>query len=217
MSCYGKATGGDGSPALSGRSGSDPADGHGHAHYIAVPGNVTGSPVDRVDTFVVWAPDGFDENELAVLRSLRRVDGFPWLPGSRSFGVIADGVGSPSDLLPELSHAALAWESLTPVVVGRHPKGSRSWKDQAVHEILTACAERGLPQPAIDVNEVKEWHGRFTTVRPRPGKESHRAHPHRYRARLRFDQPVGTNVLMCLGAQSHFGLGLFGPVDGRAT
>jgi CRISPR-associated protein Csb2 len=209
MSCYGKANGGDGSPALSGRIRDERDDGHGHAHYIAVPGSVTGGPADRVDAFVVWAPAGFDESDLAALRHLRRVNGFPWLSGSRAFRVIADGVGSPADLVPELSRAALTWESVTPVVVGRHPKGRRSWADQAVQEVLASCAERGLPQPSI---EVREWPGRFTTVRPRPGKESHRAHPHRYSAMLRFDELVGADRLMCLGAQSHFGLGLFRPV-----
>ncbi|MCC6226106.1 MAG: type I-U CRISPR-associated protein Cas5/Cas6 [Microthrixaceae bacterium] len=209
MAVFGRRNDGAPSAALSGRSGDGHLVGHSHAHYLPMPGDGITAPADRVDTFLVWAPGGFDMEELEALRSVRNVKGFPWVPASRPFRVIADGAGTVADLAPDMCGPATTWRSVTPAVAGRHPKGKRSWEDQMAGELLTDCAERGLPAPEI---ELGPWEGHFTTSRPRPGRAPHRAHPHRYRIHLCFDQPIAAGGILALGAMSHFGLGLFIPV-----
>lgn len=208
---FGSMNGGAGSATLSGRTDSGPRAGHRHAHYLALPGDDTRVPRDRVESFVVWAPDGFDPAELDALRSIRRVRGFPWLSSSREFGVIADGFATPAELLDDgFCGPSTAWSSVTPVVAGRHPKGARSWAEHVEAEIIADCASRGLPTASVDLHP---WEGRFTTVRPRPGKPSHRAHNRPFHATLTFETAPDANHMLCVGAMSHFGLGLFRATD----
>lgn len=211
MSRYGGADKSS-STTLSGRGVDGPLRGHQHAHYLALPGDGVRTPVDRVAALVIWAPAGFDEQELAALRSVREVRAFGWLSASREFRVIAEGAGNPASLAPDFAGRSRVWRTVTPVVAGRHPKGTKSWEQEVRSEILSACVDRSLPEPLV---ELRPWSGRFTTARPRRGRTSHRAHPHRFDVTLTFPVEVDSERFVCIGALSHFGLGLFRPQ--RAT
>lgn len=206
---FGQLPGESTSSTLSGRSGDSILEGHQHAHYLAIPGDGFASPADRVAEFVVWAPCGFEPKELKALRSIRYVSGFHWLSTSRPFGLIADAVADPTTVIPRLCASSRRWTTVTPVVPGRHPKGERSWADQVVAEITAECSNHGLPAPTI---ELTPWGGgRFTTVRPRKRAAAHRAHPRPFEVSLTFEHAIDAGQFMCLGAMSHFGLGLFRP------
>lgn len=212
MGRYGKLNDGAASPTLSGRDfAGSPRRGHTHAHYLPLPRPGSSDPGRFIESFLVWAPEGFDEPSLEALQRLRSVAPWQWVSASRSFRVVADGIGAAADLAPGLVAAqgsGTTWSSITPVVPGHHPHDGRSWEAQVRTEIRRDLVERGLPDADI---ALVPWPGRFCTVRPRAGRPSHRAHNARFAATLTFDEPVVGSGPVCLGAQSHFGLGLFRP------
>jgi len=210
MGTFGKLNDRDNSPVLSGRDAGGPRRGHNHAHYLPVPSY--GSASNRfVESFLVWAPEGVDDAALEALQRLRRVEAWQWVSASRSFRVVVDGVGEAATLAPALAtpSATTTWASVTPVVAGHHPHRSRTWEDQVLVELRRDLGDRDLPDADI---RLSPWSGPFGTVRPRAGRPSHRAHNARYSAEITFDEPIRLDGPLCLGAQSHFGLGLFRPV-----
>lgn len=211
MSRYGRLTGGGGSATLSGREPEGPRTGHHHAHYLPLAAPGVMGQAHLIERFMVWAPEGFDDDELRALQGIRNVKGWDWVSGSRDFRVVVDGIGSPIELAPHLHAQAAHWSSITPVVPGRHHRGRRSWEDQVRLEIAHSLEERGLPAASID---VKRWEGPFLTSRPRAGHRPHGAHPQRFTATLTFQEPIRLEGPLCLGAQSHFGLGMFRPGAG---
>lgn len=212
MGKFGARNDGAASATLSGRDGAgSPRRGHDHAHYLPLPTTQPGDPGRFIESFLVWAPEGFDEVTLDSLQRLRKVVAWQWVSASRTFRVVADGIGSVADLAPDLvpsPGSGRTWTSVTPVVPGHHPHRNRTWEDQVRLEIRRDLAERDLPEAEI---ELTPWTEPFCTVRPRAGRPSHRAHNARFVANLTFSEPLGDTGPLCLGAQSHFGLGLFRP------
>lgn len=198
------------SAALSGRSGTGTLQGHGHAHYLAIPTKTESLEARKVRSFVVWIPDGIGVQELAALTSINGLWSPYDLPGFRRCNLMVTAVGSIEEVAPELvaPQGTQRFESATPVVPGRGTKGRHSWQEQIQRELAGAIQDRGLPQGRIEVHESIRG---VTTRRPKFGRNSnHWAYPYPHRVSIEFDTPqVGP---LTLGAMSHFGMGLFFPV-----
>lgn len=177
------------SPTLVGkRDGQPRADGHQHLHILPDGPAQT----DNLDRIILWAPEGFGSGEQAVLAALQsfpyhgtQVGLFPWgaLPHAH-----------------DLQHASASWASFTPYLMERHPKDG---KDSLTDQLTTDCLRKGLPAPMI------------TPVSPPPGRYVLRRGPRRPPAEppqwLRLEFPCPVQGPLCLGANSHFGMGRFVP------
>jgi CRISPR-associated protein Csb2 len=93
---------------------------------------------------------------------------------------------------PPLGHGRV-WTSASPYYPTRHPKADAAATIEA--DIAGECARRGLPSPRVWVLSIVEG--------PRGGVRAH--------ARLEFAIAVRGPIL--LGRKSHFGSGLFVPLD----
>ena len=180
------------SPVFGGKiAGAIREDNHRHLHVLP-------EGEEAIERVHLWAREGFGGGEVEVLRRVSRIpaqgrqpafDLLPWLlvdhPGEEQLG------------------RAKIWRSSTPYVPPRHvkPNGRESLPDQVRRE----CQQRGLPVPTVTV--VGPWEGYVVHRhgRARPAGQGQRL-------ALEFPQPVRGPVL--LGANSHFGLGRFKPVDG---
>lgn len=105
------------------------------------------------------------------------------------------------------------WQSVTPVILDRFPKGGEA---DAVAQVRQACERTGLPAPtAVRFTRTGTFIGvppvRGFVLRLRGGEPSRPA----YHVVLRFDQPVAGPVL--LGSGRYLGLGLCRPVFERRS
>lgn len=219
QSVYGKRVGEGRSPTLSGRVDSVRRSGHGHAHYIALPAHLGESAAGgadwvrgrRIEALLVWAPAGLDHDELAALLDVRKLFGAEWIADFRPAGLVVEGFGPSASVLPELAGPSSTFESITPVMPGTHPRVDVGWTSHVESEVRFSLAERGLPEPvAVEARPVARG---FLTQRPSIGslnRRPHRALNHPHRVRIEFPEAVPGPV--CVGALSHFGLGLFAPV-----
>lgn len=185
------------SPTLSGRDPHARRDGHRHAHYLVID-----SDGDRLlDTAVAWASEGFTEEELIAFLSIRRL--MSGVPGFRPVRVAVEAVGSVAEVAPELTRVSPRWRSITPFAPYRH-QARKATEDFVKEELYRELATRNMPV-AKDIRVVSgDW---LAFRRQRPGtKPNLRA----MGLQIELAQPVGGPVV--LGALSHFGLGLFGPL-----
>ena len=191
------------SATLSGRAGDVPrSDDHRHAHFLVVEDDRSG----RADRLVVWAPEGLGAEEVTTLSNLRRLR-LRDIDDALPVGVVGLGTaeGSP---IPQLTGPARAWSSVTPFVLPRHQKAGRE-RDSVEHQVRAELRHRSLPEPTAIEPVRRAW---ATFARDRPGRREHRAKP-AVGLRLTFAEPVLGPL--ALGANAHFGLGLFVPtVDG---
>ncbi len=185
-------------------------DQHQHAHYLALDSSRSWN---TIDTVALWAPEGFGDEELAALASLRvlRPPGYVKEVYAARLGL--EGVGGP-EVLPEVSGRALRWESVTPFVPGRHHKRG-SFEDHIAEEVRRELDWRVPPaaRPGVDgitVVDDAKW-ARFR--RHRPGRSMREAKPARF---VRIDLTAPVAGPLALGALSHFGMGLFRPVSDDA-
>lgn len=222
MAQFGRSHGGTDSPTLSGHSllegehGGGPLRGHIHTHYLALPDHQITFGGRWISQFLLWAPGGFTREEIGAARTVRIVRGFDWITGSVPFAVIANGVGDPNDLAPELCRPSMRWRTVTPVVAGRYPNAHRTWEQQVRLDLLadwrvrmeSAGVETDV-QPAIT---LQSWDGkRFATTRPRSRRLPRSKPRPQFHCHLEISQEVQWMQPLCLGAGSHFGLGLFVP------
>lgn len=113
------------SSTLSGRVADELARGHRHAHYLPIL-----DATDRIESLIVWAPAGLDD-ELEAVMSIRRLTGWEWLSDFRPVGLALENFGAVEDVAPELVGPARKFSSLTPAVPGRHPaRSGRTWEQQ---------------------------------------------------------------------------------------
>ncbi|MFN8035981.1 MAG: type I-U CRISPR-associated protein Csb2 [Acidimicrobiia bacterium] len=210
MAKFGKTFDGAASPVLAGKDAVGvPLEGHGHAHYLAM--DVDG---DRLlDTLVLWAPAGLGEREARALGALDRLTGSAHVRDFRPCRLGLEGFGADViSVAPELSGPSRIWESVTPFAPPRHGRRRRPWVEHVYAELVRELGYRGLPAPA-----AIEFVG-HDALAYRRYRVSERLEQARRAAllRLTFDAPVAGP--MCLGALSHFGLGLMRPVnDGDPT
>lgn len=185
------------SPLFSGKDGDGrPAKGHNHAFVIPRDDDGDG----RLDHLEIWSKRPFASVELATLDAFRSI----WQDGGRP-----DIEFLLTDLLetgPRFS--ATRWESVTPLVTGRHyRKGRGEFVEWLGNEIIRELSLQGLPAPV-----AMEWTTSDTTVPPvrwagftrsRKGQSASPGHG----AILTFSQPVEGPFV--LGALAHYGLGRF--------
>jgi CRISPR-associated protein Csb2 len=176
------------SPIFGGKvSGAPRADGHRHLHVL--PEGEQG----RLERVRLWAPGGFGPAEMDLLRkslsigSVGRIPAFSLKPWSLY-------VQAPTE-------SSQRWISATPYLPSRHPK--KDGRDECADQIATECALRGLPTPEVrPVGEAPAgWVIRRRGQAKPPGKGQ--------LFELLF--PTQVSGPLCLGANSHFGLGRFAP------
>lgn len=207
------------SPVLSGRSGAALLQGHSHAHYLALPARAgSGSaPLNlRIESLAVWAPSGLPEEELAAVLSVRMLRGYEWISEFRPAHLVVEGYGKPSLVLDEIIGPSRSYRSLTPFFPGHHPHQG-DWTSHVEMEVRAALRERRFPEADATVHIEPAPRG-FRTHRPKIGSGrtgNNRALNHPYHVRVDFGGPVTGPV--CLGALSHFGLGLFLPLRDSAA
>ncbi len=116
------------------------------------------------------------------------------------------------------TRASTTWDSVTPVILDRHPKPSfgrdpEAWAASCTDIISASCERLGLPRPvAVDVEIASHLQGvpaasAFAAPAPRHGRPP-RFHVH---ASMRFAAPVKGPLL--IGAGRYRGYGLFLPAD----
>ena len=184
-----------------------PMRGHEHAHFLAVSDDAR-----RIGELVVWAPGGLEEDELEALGRLRVLcPPAEGMPGPRETTVRISAYGDARRVLDDIAKPADRWESATPFVPPRHQQGE--WGDFLGKEVARELASRGLPaaEPRLLDGDWQSF------VRYRPTRRFASNHPDRRPAgrgaflELVFAEPVCGPV--ALGHLSHFGLGLFRPVQ----
>jgi CRISPR-associated protein Csb2 len=217
-------------PVLLGRDNhGKPLTGHAHAHIFCEPR----AKEDTIAHVTVYASGGFDAEAQRALRSLGRV----WGHGGHDIELVLIDLGWPATFSDSaLFKPSKVWQSLTPFVSTRHPKTYRDgrpktspegWQiDSPEHEILRWLSKRplgpgctvelpikieSLAAPSISGRPLR-WHD-FNTRRQRG--DGARAHQPARGFRLTFATPVSGPI--ALGYASHFGLGLFTPMDRSNT
>lgn len=124
----------------------------------------------------------------------------------------------PQALRPERwTRASTLWQSVTPIILDRHPKphfrkDPVGWRESCAAIIQAACERIGLPKPSVEVSPYSPLPG----VPPAPAfaaPSSRHGRPPRFHihASLRFPEPVAGPVL--LGAGRFRGYGLCLPVS----
>ena len=172
---------------------------------------------DRLDRLYIWAPEGFTDEELEVLKSIRtfpdlrrqsrekqredlderekkEAERFHLVP----LALVDDGERE------KLFGRSRFWQSCTPYLCARHPKDGG--KDSPEEQIRRECLQRGLPELlAIEPVERPERGAWIDYKRRRWRKPQPPGLPQGYK--LEFAEPL-TGPLS-LGASSHFGMGRF--------
>lgn len=180
-----------------------------HQHVFFLPQSVE-SWHDRIDRLYLWAPGGFSEKELEVLKTIRSFPDLRRQSRERPDSEEREGREAerfhlvPLALLDDgdrekVFGSSRVWVSATPYLCARHPKPNG--KDSPQEQIRRECRQRGYPE--VTVTEVGgAWH-EFKKRRWR--KKAPGDVPRGFR--LEFAEPV-TGPLS-LGASSHFGMGRF--------
>ncbi len=206
QSLFGRLFDGRSSRTLSGK-GQDrkPLEGHAHAHYLPADEDGDG----RIDTLTLVSTDGFGPEErraFSELRTLvRRGDPHP-------IDALLLGLGDLSNGGP-LCAESLVWRSWTPFLLPRHPK--RKGKDGPGEQLGLELERRGFPPPARVVGLESHERGghktRWLEFRRWRRRGSGPALALGFGFEIEFAQPV--RGPLALGYGSHYGLGLFGPVE----
>lgn len=220
-SCYGSVASGAGSPTFSGRNADGPRrDDHRHAFYLPE-GPFQGRNSHRIDHVVIWAPEGFDDEEqlalarLSYLRDFRRKD---------EQGRQASIQLLPVALLEEESQERIfrrsrEWISYTPYLMSRHPKkrGGR-WIDTAADQIRRECELRGLREPEVTPIPDSEMAAirsafPFPWVRYQKKRWGKRNGPVGAPGGFRLTFPDEVLGPLALGYACHYGMGRFIPLE----
>lgn len=216
QSAFGRMFGGASSAQLGGKDArGNPLQGHVHAHYLAVdkptPGRARGDR--RIENVLVWvdgSAEGLADDVLAALGTvhLGGLRGHEHLSDFRPLRLGLEGIGSVEEIAPELTASprnGLIWESHTPYVPPRHRKRGQDPVDFVAGDVARELQSRNLPTPC----RVGVVRGDWLAYR----RHRKRLAEGRWATglRLEFEQPVAGPI--SIGALSHFGLGLFVPVE----
>jgi CRISPR-associated protein Csb2 len=181
-----------------------------HAYFLPLPDKIDPR---RVREVIVYAPSGLEQLEITALKRLRDIKSDELSCRTQLIGLgdasSVERLGSPSTI----------WTSLTPFIAHRHAKSRGRNRDipqdpsdprgsflaVAVREI---CQKRGLPlvdaAPLTAANNQLQFY-EFRRARRKTGNDAYtRAAGY---LRLQFSEPVYGPL--CLGYNSHFGMGLF--------
>lgn len=197
---------------------------HEHAHIFCE----ANGPRDAVTHITIWAEMGFDEAACLALRRLNKV----WGHGGHDIRLVLHGIGQPGDFQDcTLLGPAKVWRSLTPFVSTRHAKSFRDgrpkmddngWQEgSAAHDLLRLLAlnpkwqgakirkqlaERESP---FEIGNRKLRSLQFQTIRHNGSGK--RGHDSGAAFIIEFPEPISGPL--ALGYGSHFGLGLFQPIN----
>jgi hypothetical protein len=179
---------------LSGRTpdGQPLADDHSHVHFLAVSTNNR-----EIDMLAVWCPAGLDSVEESIVRATT----LPALLGSviRLRPAVRDPLSGPAE----------RFRSHTPFLPVHHPKRRGGLLRHGPAEQLARELERrGFAAPAR-IEPIEGLWDSFRIVRQ--GKKGSFPYLGAYGFELQFRQPVRGPV--AVGRCSHFGMGLFLPVQ----
>jgi len=208
--------GGEPCPEIVGRDETgEPLKGHRHAYILPVDLDDDG----RLDHVVVSASMGLGARAQRALRSLRRtymkggvdelqvaVAGIGALNDLRAMG---SGLSRAADELLGPTAGAASWVSKTPFVPPRHLK--KSGRSSVIGQVEAELKVRGFPPVKVG---VLGWTGETLALRHFVRRRRRGPQPPLdigFAIHLRFDSPVGGPI--CLGYASHFGLGLFRPIQ----
>lgn len=186
---------------LRGADESGPLAGHRHCHYLATDEDGDG----RIDHLIAWCPDGLPFGAVEAL-DVETLSSWALDHPLRSVLV---GVDPPDTAVGPLA-TARRWRSHTPFLLVRHPKrrGGRL-QDGPIDQVRLELSRRGFPPAAIEPlrdDGRRQW-GAFT--RRRQDQARGAIEPAAIGVRIVFDRPVSGPI--CLGRNSHFGMGLFLP------
>lgn len=203
------------SPVLSGKDANGVLlQGHKHAHYLPMFDTLDPTRIRRI---VVYAPAGFSKLEIEAFRALSFIR-----DGDKKYRVLLTTLGSTNAALEQnLTASSATWESVTPYVVHRHerthgtkrdvpdPRDSNTLSFLSV-SVRELCSKLELPT----IQSVKtQPYGFGNALRASDYQRSRLVDKDTARTRaigyvrITFTEPV-TGPL-CLGYNSHFGLGLF--------
>jgi len=217
MSRYGRRFEGSTSSTLAGKGqNGSPLTGHTHAHYLAFGCDPRRGGDTRLDTLVVWAPGGFDDRDLEALGDLRMLTGRSFLADFRPCRLGLEGIGAVGEVASELVGPAMIWESYTPFASSRHAGKKQSWENHVVTEVRREMGYRGLPEPRSvellrESDAGRRVSGGWLDFRRHRARSSLREAYRATGVRVVFETAV--EGPLCLGALSHYGLGLFLPTD----
>ncbi len=184
-----------------------PMKGHSHAHILPLTLLAADNHIDHI---LIWAPGGLSGASQNILRSLRKT----YMKGGvGEVEVRFAGSGSLEEFrkIPALRNflgEAKVWQSLTPFLLPRHLK--KSGRNTVEGQITEELTGRGFPPPdrieVLSNDSIGFRHFvRTRNNRPRPPVDCG------YAIRLTFSTSVTGPI--AIGHSSHFGLGLFIPVD----
>jgi CRISPR-associated protein Csb2 len=187
---------------------------HRHAHYL-FDSRADGDSQrqGKVTHLYVWVPDhGLGEQEQ---EALERIQKLYYYDGAerQELRVVPSGVGNVEDFgfASRVFGKSRVWESLSPVLLPRHPK--RGGRDLPEDQIRRELAFRRFAEPvAVDEMKTASWLGseihwavfetRRKGIRPQTATMGFR---------IEFAEPLRGPISLGLGG--HFGLGQFGAVS----
>ncbi|MGQ0824578.1 MAG: type I-G CRISPR-associated protein Csb2 [Actinomycetota bacterium] len=200
IGAYGRQNDGAPSATLAGKDASGrPLIGHRHAHYLPLDADGDG----LLDHLVVWAPAGFDRDEVAALAGMPALRGFAHIDDFRPCELGLEAVGLIAAVAPELTGPARRWRSLTPFAPGHHGRKGTLWNDHVIAQVRSELAARDLPAARV---EVVMRGAALAFRRHRPTKERLQHARRAAHVVIEFAEPIDGPV--ALGALCHFGLGL---------
>ncbi|MHB8263280.1 MAG: type I-G CRISPR-associated protein Csb2 [Acidimicrobiales bacterium] len=176
-------------------------DGHRHPHFLPV--DLDGDQM--IDSAIVWCVDGFDERQLqAILRVRKLTSG---IPKFRALRVFAESYGRIQELAPELCSESSRWKSVTPFAPYRHQK-KESLEGFLCKEVDRELEAREIAGSVVSIDLVRRDWLSFVRRRPDPRERTQLA-----AWGIEIELSTSIQGPLALGALSHFGLGLFRPVD----
>jgi CRISPR-associated protein Csb2 len=170
-----------------------PAEARHHQHLFYMADDVDGD--GYIERLAVIAPHLADPSSPPDRRALfqlaKAVTGLQQVRAG-ALGVVDLTRSAPPDERDPTFGSNRVWTSRTTYRPTRHPKRNADVDEWVSRDIAQECLRRGLPQPAVQVLE--------RVVGPRDGVLA--------KLQLTFPKPITGPVI--LGAESHFGGGLFG-------
>jgi CRISPR-associated protein Csb2 len=209
----------------------NPLQGHQHAWYLPEDADGDG----KIDHVLVYAEKGFSPNAIAALSRLRKVwnrDGLNLQTVLISLGQVSDYRGDQTGTirgnhLSPLVASGLVWESITPVVLQRHPKydrqGNRKCRpdtglqiDGPEDQVYRMLKQLGFAQPSKVqlLDSHKKLGGKYYCnqfQRHRYSGKGNKGPNRGYGFRITFKESQAGPL--ALGYGSHYGLGMFRPVE----
>lgn len=212
-----------------------PLEGHGHAYYLPTDEDQDG----YIDHLTIIAVGGFNEQDLKVLDALRELKSKEREASGHPLRTLLIGIGRLDEYRPYLMQPSRIWRSATPFIASRFLKKRGTKRDPVEfwnnpHDFLIAVLREEMARFIARRFELKDLNPDKIKIRPlldensvfRIGRQNLRPIQFkRFRQKKGDDggnRPAGSFEIdfgrdvsgpIALGHSSHFGLGLFVPVN----